>query len=294
MLCVLVLSLACGDDDRPVDAGVDSSTPDAALDGGSDAGSDGGHDAGGDAGGDAGADASADAATDAGLDASADAATDAAVDAPTGMCDDELDLFPVPVDATTALFEEVDDSNLSVEFTRGFSFPFFGTTYTEMLLGTNGQMVFGPDPLELSISLDEVLADIDVPTIAPFWGDLDAGVDAEAAARAMQMTTQQCDDRFVIRYTEYNDHDDETWQNTAVVTLFSDGEIEFAYGTVETEDILVGVFDGTHSADMLVTAPFEASYAIGASSGVVLFDAFETDAAQHLGELNDLTIRFTP
>jgi hypothetical protein len=273
---------------------VDSSTPDAGFDASSDAGSDAGRDAGPDAAADAATDAAVDAATDAAVDAALDAAMDAAIDAPPGVCDDEVDLFPVPVDDATTLLDFVDDGNLMVTFTRGFSFPFFGTTYDEMLLGTNGQMVFGPDPDELSISLDEILADVNVPTIAPFWGDLDAGVDAEATARAMQMTTQQCDDRYVIRYTDYNDHDDETWQNTAVVTLFADGEIEFAYGTVETEDILVGVFDGTHSADMLVTAPFDATYAIGASSGVVLFDAFVTDATQHLGELNDLTIRFTP
>ncbi len=305
LLLILGLSVGCGDDDsRPttdtgtrdggtLDTGTADAGADAGVDGGTDAGADAGTDAATDGGSDAGVDAAMDAATDAGLDGGADAAMDAGM----ATCDPVIDLFPVPVDETTTLFDDIDDGALSISFTRGFTFPFYGETYAGMVLGTNGGMVFGSDPslTETATELDVVSADILVPTIAPFWGDLDAGVDIEATGRAMQVTIQQCDDSYVIRYTDYSDHDDPTWQNTATVTLFDDGEVEFAYGTVESEDIMVGVFDGTHSSDATITPPFAATYPFGGGrSGVILFDAQETDAPQHLGELNDRVIRFTP
>ena len=133
-----------------------------------------------------------------------------------------------------------------------------------------------------------------MPAIAAFWGDMDAAGDATAAARATQMTYQQCGDRFVVRFTALQDNDDSTWANTATVTLITDGTVEISYGDVQSGDILVGVFDGTHTADRTAAAPFASTYSIGTDTGVVLFDAFESGAADHRGELDGQTIRFTP
>jgi hypothetical protein len=112
-----------------------------------------------------------------------------------------------------------------------------------------------------------------------------------ADTRPNQMLYQQCDDRFIVTYTQFQDLDDSTWNNTATVTLHPNGTVEIQYGTVLSQDILMGVFDGTHGSDQYMSV--QATYANYPSmgSGVVLFDDWGLGPT-HTGQLNNQSITF--
>jgi hypothetical protein len=201
--------------------------------------------------------------------------------------DPEVDLFPVPVDEATSPFPSVDDSFLQVAFTRGFTFTFYGTTYSSIFLNTNGGFTFGSG----NSNYDESAADIPQPGVGIFWGDLDAEEDA-GANRPNQMRYRQFDDRFVISYNRLQDHDEKTWDNTATVTLRRNGTIIIQYGDVKSEDILVGVWNGAHTDNRTMLVQNAYSYS-GAGTAILVFDFFET-GTRHTGQLNNRTITFSP
>lgn len=200
-----------------------------------------------------------------------------------------VDLFPTPVSSSTTLFPAitaqpaVDDSYLEVPFSMGFTFRFFGITYASIFLNTNGGITFGSGNADWNLAASGVQQ----PGIAVFWGDMNAG---ETSTRANQMTCEQFSDRFVISYTQFQDHDNPAWNNSALVTLYPDGTIVIHYGNVLSQDILTGVFDGSHSNDQYL--PVQSTYDLAAiGSGAILFDDSGQGPA-HSGELNNQTITF--
>ncbi len=97
----------------------------------------------------------------------------------------------------------------------------------------------------------------------------------------------------MVTYTQFQDNDDATWNNTATATLFADGTIEVVYGQVISQDILVGIFDGTHTGDTTVTVQPSYDYST-TGTGVILFDHFGGGASNTGGLLNGQTITFVP
>lgn len=200
-----------------------------------------------------------------------------------------VDLFPTPVSSSTTLFPAitaryaVDDSYLEVPFSMGFTFKFFGNTYNSLSLNTNGGITFGSGNADWSLAA----GDVRQPGIAVFWGDMHAGA---APNRAYQMTYEQFTDRFVVRFTQIQDHDNADWNNTATVTLYPEGTIIIQYGDVLSRDILAGVFDGSHLRDQYLSV--QNTYDLAAiGTGVILFDDSGKGPA-HNGELNNRTLTF--
>lgn len=203
-------------------------------------------------------------------------------------CAAAVDLFPVPVNAATSPFPSIDDSFLVVPFASGFQFSFFGTSYSFVVLNTNGGMTFGSGNDEW----DPAIVDVTQPGIAVFWGDLDAG-EYGGVTRANQMKYQVCPDSFIVTYTQMQDNDDDTWNNTATVTLEASGKITIQYGAVLSEDIIVGVFDGTHGDDKYMSVQNSYSGYSTNGTGTVLFDYWGL-GPDHAGELSNQTIVFNP
>jgi hypothetical protein len=203
-------------------------------------------------------------------------------------CAAVVDLFPVPVNSVTSPFPDVDDSFLLVDFDPLFDFPFYGTEYGSVYVNSNGGMTFGAGDDRWDVDA----AGVADPGIAIFWGDM-APASHGAETRASQMTYQVCSDAFILTFNSFQDHDEPSWSNTATVTLSADGRIVIDYGSVLSEDILVGVFDGTHANDRYV--PVTTSY-LGYStsgSGTILFDAFRP-GSRHNGELSNRRVTFIP
>jgi hypothetical protein len=202
-------------------------------------------------------------------------------------CQVPVDLLPVPITDASSPFTEVDDASLAVAFELGFDFTFYGRSYDTVYLNTNGAMTFGAGNSEY----DPAASDVTEPGIAVFWGDMHPAVH-DADTRPNQMVYQQCSDRFVVVYTSLQDRDERDWDNTAKVTLLADGSVEIQYGEVLSADILVGVFDGTHTNDQ--TLSLQSSYADYSSlgTGVILFDDHGAGPT-HAGELSNQTITFS-
>jgi hypothetical protein len=199
-----------------------------------------------------------------------------------------VDLFRTPVAKVTSRFpNQVDNDTLSVAFTQGFTFTFYGTTYDRIVLNTNGGFTFGGGDAHFDIRA----IDAHRPGVAVFWGDMDAGATLASQNRPNQMQYQQQPDRFVIRYAQFQDHDEPSQNNTATVTLRANGTITIQYGVVGSTDALVGVFDGAHTNDQYMNVTnYYANYA-ATGSGVILFDRFGPGPIQH-GQLNNRTITF--
>lgn len=213
-------------------------------------------------------------------------------DSPTdleGICAAVVNLFPTPVNDATSPFAGIDDADLLVTFASGFQFSFYGDQYSGVYLNSNGGMTFGAGESEYDIAADDVLA----PGIAVFWGDMDAGATTASTARANQMTYEACEDRFIVRYTQFQDNDEDTWNNTATVTLVANGKITIQYGTVLSQDILAGVFDGTHTDDDYVTVQSSYSGYSTSGTGTILFDDWGPGPT-HTGQLSNQTIVFNP
>ncbi|HJX90789.1 MAG TPA: S8 family serine peptidase [Pyrinomonadaceae bacterium] len=97
-------------------------------------------------------------------------------------------------DATTNVGPTADDQYNDVLFPAGFTFPFFGTTYTEVTISSNGALYFGTPPP----TRDNGDAD-DVPSspgklggyraIAGLWDDLDLRVSSRADAGVYQVAS---------------------------------------------------------------------------------------------------------
>lgn len=202
-----------------------------------------------------------------------------------------IELFPTPVSAVNTLFPAlgnqvaVDDSTVQVAFTQGFSFPFYGSSYTSVHLNTNGGLTFASGSADWNLAATSVTQ----PAIAVFWGDMDAGA---AAQRSAQMSYEQFADRFVVRFAMIQDHDNANWNNSATLTLYRDGGINIAYGTVGSQDILAGIFSGTHGSDAYPGLQnLYADYTTLGSS-LILFDEFGAGPT-HTGELNGRSLYFS-
>ena len=150
-------------------------------------------------------------------------------------------------------------------------------------------MTFGGGDNEFNPAAEDVVQ----PGIAVFWGDLDASGSSASQQRANQMTYQVCTDRFIVRYQQLQDHRVDTWNNTATVTLEASGRIVIEYGTVLSEDLLVGVFDGTHTDDRYLALQNSYSGYFATGTGIILFDT-EGLGPDHMGELTGRTITFDP
>jgi len=159
-----------------------------------------------------------------------------------------------------------------------------------VFLNTNGGMTFGAGEGDYDVAA----ADVTSPGIAFFWGDLDAGDNVTSTARPNQMKYQSCSDRFVVTYNQLQDNDIDAWTNTATATLEASGRITVQYGTVLSEDILVGVFNGTHTNDRYVALQNNYSAYSTNGTGTILFDDFGPGPT-HTGQaLSNRTITYNP
>jgi hypothetical protein len=210
-------------------------------------------------------------------------------DSPTGPGEGTwVDLFPVPVSAASSPFSEVDDGARAVPFTDGFRFEFYGTRYDTVYLNTNGGFTFGSGESEF----DPAAGDIQVPGVGVFWGDMNPAAHG-AENRASQMRYRQYSDRFVIAYEQLQDNDEAEQNNTATVTLYRDGRIVIDYGEVLSTDVLVGVWDGTHTDDRHVGVQSSYSSYATTGTGTVVWDYWGDDDDLE-GQLDDRTLTFDP
>lgn len=123
-----------------------------------------------------------------------------------------------------------DDSSQAVPLP--FAFSFYGKTYTEVFVNSDGNLTFGQaESSSAARSLSRLVNG--PPRIAPLFADLDPGVAGSVTARPEA-------DRFVVAWTEvpqYGLRDKNSFQ----VTLWADGRVDFTYGRDLTRTLQEGV-----------------------------------------------------
>ena len=130
-----------------------------------------------------------------------------------------------------------DDDSETV--TLPFSFPFFDTAQTEVVVSSNGFLAFGGNANEYD--------NTGIPReggprgmIAPFWDDLDPSSGGQVLVQDME------DGRWIAQWTNvrrYSERTNPSRGNTFQVVLSADGLIEFQYGEMNgvLDNATVGV-----------------------------------------------------
>lgn len=146
-------------------------------------------------------------------------------------------LFAAPGQVRAGILSLGDDTFAAVSL--DFAFPFFGTSYNQMFVGSNGFITFGSGDTTIVESVSKFLNK--QPRIAGFWDDLNPGaggiVDATGDANSM-----------VVSFTGVPEFFN-TGANTFSVTLFSNGNIDLTFGSMTSNDGIVGVSPGGGAVD---------------------------------------------
>ena len=160
----------------------------------------------------------------------------------------------------TQIYNSGDGHNREyfVTFTDGFEFEFFGGTYGDVSIGTNGYLKLGgPDNGAGAIFvLEDNFADQeysngstnDRPIVAPFWIDLDLRTTGGSLHREVRGVAPNR--RFIVQYTnvEYRPGGAARGRATFQVVLFeTTGQIEFRYESISDNQngAAVGITDGS-------------------------------------------------
>ena len=126
----------------------------------------------------------------------------------------------------------------------GFSFPFYGNSYSDVYMVSNGLLTFGTSS---TAYLNGVIPSTGVPNNAIYglWDDLNPGVGGQCYTATLG--TAGTDLRFIAQWTNVPQYT-LTDSNTFQVVMFETGAIEVRYGQISTfaaGDITVGVENST-------------------------------------------------
>ncbi len=158
-----------------------------------------------------------------------------------------------------------DDDEMTFEFPSAFSFPFFGKTYTEVVVNSDGNLTFGGGDSRPGAARSEQRFLSGLPRIAPLFTDLDPGQRADG--KDVKATTSDTKVTFSWEDVPEFSSDQVRPENHFSVTLFSNGDILFKYVSVDvTPDFpesgnlqaIVGITPGNSALGSLTDLSAEA------------------------------------
>jgi len=163
-----------------------------------------------------------------------------------------------------------DDTNHEFNITSGFSFPFFGSTWTNIWVRSNGNVTFGgignPD------FFDPSDFDLELPMIAAFFTDLDPSVTGGVFVKFS--TT-----KFVVTWNKITEFE-QTNSNTIQLTLRNTGSFTVTYNGVDIREpagvsgtLIVG-FNSGRSSPTVKDVDFSNEMPIDGSSFDVISELF--------------------
>ncbi len=188
---------------------------------------------------------------------------DADLDGNGDACDATFDAFERAVALT-------DDDSRKLEL--GFAFPFFGTSYPEVYLNSDGNLSFGAGD-DSSGQRDKARFLTGAPRIAALYADLNPA--AGGAVRWGKRTP----DSVYVTYDGVRRFD-ARGGGAVTITLDASGRIELAYGAVTGTGYIVGVTRGgagTNAGEVDLAGPGGAALSYGGLQAV--FEQFGTSEA---------------
>ena len=155
---------------------------------------------------------------------------DADLDGVGDACDPTFD----PTETTVSL---TDDDTRSIPL--GFSFPYFGQSYTEVAINSDGNLTFGTTDSE-SVERSRSRFLTGAPRIGVFYADLNPGAGGQVKYRKDDPNTMTISYTGVPLYTSGGNGG----SNSATVTLHSSGRVTIAYQSLSNPPCVVGVTKG--------------------------------------------------
>lgn len=134
-----------------------------------------------------------------------------------------------------------DDGFLAHSFADNFTFPFFGTQYSTVYVGSNGYLTFGSGDSDPSPTTGEFAGPL--PRIAGLWCDLNPAAGGIAGRIYVKQETNHCEFTYLAIPSKSNGH-----ANTFSITLYEHGTIRFRYQSVGATGALVGISPGGGAA----------------------------------------------
>ncbi len=133
--------------------------------------------------------------------------------------------------AISAPINLADDAYQSVSI--GFDFDFFGNTYSDVFIGSNGFLTFGNGDTNWIESVSRFLNE---DARIAVWDDFNP-------AAGGTISTSSTADSFKVSY-DFVPEFYNTGSNSFDITLFSNGSIDIFFESLTTNDLLVGISDG--------------------------------------------------
>lgn len=177
---------------------------------------------------------------------------------------------PQPVETVLKLSDDA-----SAEIPLGFSFPFFGKSYTKVFANSDGNLSFGSGDSSTA-PRDKARFLAGVPRIAALYRDLDPSAGGSVAYEAKDGT-------LTVRYQGVRLYGS-TSTSTVAVTLHKDGLIELAYGQVAPGSYVVGVSRGGNGNSGTEQSLGKLAQPIGNGGTDTIFQVFSGSAPFDLGD----------
>jgi hypothetical protein len=185
---------------------------------------------------------------------------------------------------TTISFSSYDDGSTLIT-PAGFTFPFYGTNYTNMYVSTNGLITFGSANTEF---LNEnMTSDPTQAAIAPYWDDLYV-TGATDSKVVYQVTGSGSSAQLIIQWNDISYYSDSTRTGglTFEAILGANGSIRFNY-----QSLANGHNSGANDNGVSATVGIKAAGTVTGSNLLVLdFDATPTGWNNYVKNLNSVLI----
>ena len=139
------------------------------------------------------------------------------------------------------------DDGISAAISLGFSFPFYGATFTTVRVCTNGFLSF-TDTNTTASNANLPARRTPANMVAPFWADMN--IDATS-----RVYTQTLGGHFIVQYENVSLYNAPTLRVTCQAILKPGGEIVFRYQTVPAGvDYTIGLQNGTNTDGLEIAA----------------------------------------
>ena len=153
----------------------------------------------------------------------------------------EFPVEPDNTDGSTKYYALVDNYGVDFTFGKTWTFPFFGSTYSNMYIASNGYITFLRVPEESTLNIPSLEAHYAIPRISFLFSKLSPQQGGEIWARLM-------DDRVAITFQsvpEMLEGGSYSAKNNSVqVELFYSGHIRMTFLEVNLSSAIVGLSDG--------------------------------------------------
>ena len=163
-----------------------------------------------------------------------------------------FNFIDISATGTQISFTSSDDA-LSSAITMGMTFPFYGSNFTQIKVGTNGFLTLQTSETSTRLSNYALPSTNGAPfMLAPFWDDLHL--------RTGNVKYQNTGTAFIIQYTNVEKYSPSGNPITFQVQLYPNGKILYMYQTMAgtLNSATIGIQDGTKTVGL--TANYNANY----------------------------------